>query len=64
MHAVIANILETRKDTVKIVRMAEHQQSSVLVINRAPQEPIIENQLIEEVVAMHKAHTAALESHA
>jgi hypothetical protein len=56
VHAVVANLLHTRKDRVLIVRQQQQQQqqgSDVVEVMRAQQEPHIEKQLVEEIVQLH-----------
>ncbi|KAL3139989.1 hypothetical protein ABBQ38_004275 [Trebouxia sp. C0009 RCD-2024] len=46
VHAVVANILETRMNQVLIVRTGANRQTSVDTINRDTTQPFIEKQLV------------------
>ena len=55
MHAVIANILDTRKEQVLIVQKPPQEgQPSIVTVNRHPEEPFIERQLVQQLVALHQ----------
>jgi hypothetical protein len=57
VHAVIANILETRKEQVKIVtRAARPGGETVAGINRAATEPFIEKQIVDQIIAAHRKY--------
>eukprot|EP00210_Caulerpa_lentillifera_P009051 g8638.t1 len=57
VHAVIANLLHTRKDRVLVLKSLPEKgkgECEISTIDRQPQEPYIEKQLIEVVIQMHK----------
>ncbi len=65
MHAVVANILHTRKDRVLIVQVAKTHSTDgsstdskpeVMVVQRPPQEPYIEAQLVAKVTHLHSVY--------
>jgi len=61
VHAVIANILESRKEQVKVVTRAVGPsggagQPEVATIDRPPTEPFIEKQIVEHIVAAHRRY--------
>jgi hypothetical protein len=62
VHAVVANLLHTRKDRVLVIQrpdgagVRDSSSSSsveVLEVLRPAQEPHIEKQLVERIVALH-----------
>ncbi len=55
MQAVVANLLHTRKDRVLLIAKHPQQQDDVVVqdIVRNADEPYIEKQLVQHVVALH-----------
>jgi hypothetical protein len=63
VHAVVANLLHTRKDRVLVVKQQQQQQQEagaqeaglhVVEVLRAASEPHIEKQLVAEVVTLHQ----------
>lgn len=58
MHAVVANILETRKEVVHIVCPADADNGKTVEVEKIlrGQEQFIEKPLVACVVALHKAH--------
>lgn len=56
VHAVVANILETRMNQVLIVRTGLDGQTSVDTINRDESQPFIEEQLVGRIVALHASY--------
>lgn len=56
VHAVVANILETRMEQVLIVRTDKQQQPVVDTINRDKAQPFIEKQLVGKITELHSAH--------
>ena len=56
VHAVVANILETRMNQVLIVRTGSDGKASVDTVNRDESQPFIEKQLVGRVTALHTAH--------
>ena len=56
VHAVVANILETRMNQVLIVRTGADGKASIDTINRDKSQPFIEKQLVERITALHAAH--------
>lgn len=56
VHAVVANILETRMNQVLIVRTGANRQTSVDTINRDTTQPFIEKQLVGRIMALHALH--------
>ncbi len=55
VHAVVANLLHTRKEQVWLVRK-DSSTSEVRSITRDKSEAFIERQLIRELVALHRAY--------
>ena len=56
VHAVVANILETRMNQVLIVRAGSDSRPNIETINRDESQPFIEAQLVSRIVALHGAH--------
>ena len=56
VHAVVANILETRMDQVLIVRTDDEQQPIVDTINRDQGQPFIEKPLDAKITELHSVH--------
>ena len=58
VHAVVANILETRKEVVHIVRPANADNGKTVEVEKILrcQEQFIEKPLVTCVVALHKAY--------
>lgn len=67
MHAVVANLLQTRKDRVLLVQQQPEQPrrssagdsgcgSRVITINRAPDTLHIEGELVAQIVRLHEQH--------
>ena len=56
VHAVVANILETRMNQVLIVRTGSNGQTSVDTINRDSTQPFIEKQLVGRIMDLHALH--------
>lgn len=56
VHAVVANILETRMNQVLIVRTGSDGKPSIDTINRDDSQPFIEKQLVGRVTALHAAY--------
>ena len=56
VHAVVANILETRMNQVLIVRIGLDGQPVVDTINREESQPFIEKQLVGKVIELHAAY--------
>lgn len=63
VHVVVANILDRRKEEVQLVRakLHSHKDSASaasaterVVIQRQPEQPFIERQLIEAIVQQHQ----------
>lgn len=54
MHAVVANLLHTRKDRVLLV-VRGSEGVAVEDVVRPPEEPLIERLIVERVVAVHRA---------
>jgi hypothetical protein len=60
VHAVVANLLHTRKDRVLVVKQqagSQQQQQlpvDVVEVLRAPTEPHIEKQLVAVIVQLHQ----------
>lgn len=55
VHAVVANILETRKDKVLIVS----NDLSVHTITRGEDDGFIENDIVKAIVGSHQSHRQA-----
>lgn len=56
VHAVVANILETRMNQVLIVSTGSNGQIDVDTINRDTSQPFIEKQLVGRITALHTLH--------
>lgn len=56
VHAVIANILETRKDKVYIVHESSSQDLRVETITRKQADTFIENDIVDYIVSAHRSH--------
>lgn len=56
VNAVVANILETRMNQVLIVRKDSTGQPQIDTINRKASEPVIEKQLVAQIIKLHSAH--------
>ena len=56
VHAVVANILETRMNQVLIVSTGSNGQIDVDTINRDKSQPFIEKQLVGRITALHTLH--------
>ncbi|DBA67058.1 hypothetical protein WJX79_002618 [Trebouxia sp. C0005] len=59
VHAVVANILETRMKQVLIVRTNLEGQSVIDTINREESQTFIEKQLVSKITELHAAHYGA-----
>ena len=59
VHAVVANILETRMNQVLIVRTSLEGQSVIDTINREESQTFIEKQLVSKITELHAAHYGA-----
>lgn len=65
LHAVVANVLDTRKDVVYLVTPGgggdppRPLQVAVETIHRPPADAFIERALVERVVALHRAYMEA-----
>lgn len=59
VHAVVANILTTRKEQVQLVQQGSGDQPEVAVINRPPEVPFIEQVLVQRIVEMHTSFVSA-----
>lgn len=59
VHAVVANILETRMNQVLIVRTNLEGQSVIDTINREESQTFIEQQLVSKITELHAAHYGA-----
>ena len=56
VHAVVANILETRMNQVLLVQRSPDGQAAVETIKRKPTEQFIERPLVEQVVQLHQQY--------
>ncbi len=56
VHAVVANILETRMNQVLLVQRSSDGQAAVQTINRNPTEQFIERPLVEQVLQLHRQY--------
>ena len=56
VHAVVANILETRKDKVYIVHKAASQDLRVETVTRKQADVFIENDIVDHIVSAHRQH--------
>ena len=61
VHAVVANILETRKEVVHVVRLADASNGGSTEIDRIDrgQEQFIEKPLVEDVTRLHHMYLRA-----
>ena len=61
VHAVVANILETRKEVVHVVRPADSDSGGSIEIDRIvrDEEPFIEKPLVDDVVCLHQLYLSA-----
>ena len=61
VHAVVANILETRKEVVHVVRPADTDNGGRTEIDRIArgQEQFIEKPLVDDVVRLHHRYLTA-----
>jgi len=62
VHAVVANILETRMNQVMIVRSGADGQPVIDTINREESQPFIEKQLVGKITELHAAHLSETSS--
>ena len=53
VHAVVANILETRMNQVRIVHALPGDKFDISTIDRDPNQEFIEPQLVSQVVQLH-----------
>ena len=56
VHAVVANILETRKEKVYIVHEALDQDLKAETITRKQADVFIENDIVDYIVSAHRQH--------
>ena len=59
VHAVVANILETRMNQVLIVRKELDGKPVIDTVNREEAQPFIEKQLVCKITELHAAHYGA-----
>ena len=61
MHAVVANILETRKEVVHVVRPADTDSGGAIEIDKILRghEQFIEKPLVVVVVQLHQGYLSA-----
>ena len=55
MHAVVANILSTRKERVLVIHQSEELEPLVTDIRKPEQDKYIEKRLVNHVVRAHMA---------
>ena len=58
VHAVVANILETRKDKVYIVHEASNQDLRAETVTKKQAEVFIENDIVDYIVSAHRQYYA------
>jgi len=64
VHAVVANILETRKEVVHVVRPADTDNGGAIEIDKIlrAHEQFIEKPLVAVVVQLHQGYLSAAQS--
>ena len=57
VHMVVANILDRRKEQVQLVEASgSFTSAKVITVQRTSDQPFIEKQLVDAVVAQHGAY--------
>lgn len=56
VHAVVANILETRMNQVLLVQKDASGHADVVTIKRDPREQFIEGEIVRQVVQLHQLY--------